>query len=216
MRNKILSPPSARMTGLKSPSPLPPAMTDDRRPLPAGSTLLVDLDGVVADNLPRLCTHLREEYGHDVDPADVDDWAYDVPGADGHVGTVIAELMTDRPEWYFGGMDPMDGVADALAALRERYRVEIATHRLPETHDVSKAWLAEHGIPYDEFHEMVPTDKGALAGDALVDDYHGNVADAIAAGKTGLLMRQPYSEPGDCDGAHVVDSWDEVRNLLEG
>jgi hypothetical protein len=56
MRNKILSPPSARIVGLKPSSPLPPAMTDDRRPLPAGSTLLVDLDGVVADNLPRLCT----------------------------------------------------------------------------------------------------------------------------------------------------------------
>ena len=204
------------MVGLKPPSPLPPTMTDDRRPLPAGSTLLVDLDGVVADNLPRLCTHLREEYGHDVDPADVDDWAYDVPGADGHVGTVISELMTDRPEWYLGGMAPVPGVADALESLRERYRVEIATHRLPETHDVSKAWLAEHGIRYDEFHESVPADKGALAGDALIDDYHGNVADAIAAGKTGLLMRQPYSEPGDCDGAHVVDSWVEVRGLLEG
>ena len=94
-------------------------MTDDRRPLPAGSTLLVDRDGVVADNLPRLCTHLREEYGHDVDPADVDDWAYDVPGADGHVGTVISELMTDHPEWYLGGMAPMPGVADALESLRE-------------------------------------------------------------------------------------------------
>ena len=50
---------------------------------------------------------------------------------------------------------------------------------------------------------------------ALVDDYHGNVADAIAAGKTGLLMRQPYSEPSAAEGAYVVDSWDEVRGLLE-
>jgi hypothetical protein len=27
-------------------------------------------------------------------------------------------------------------------------------------------------------------------------------------------MRQPYSDPAACDGAHVVDSWDDVRNLL--
>ena len=187
-------------------------MTD--RPLPAGSTLLVDLDGVVADNLPRLCTHLRAEYDHDVAPGDIDDWAYDVPGADGHVGHVISELMVDHAEWYVGGMDPMAGAVDALASLRETYRVEIATHRRPETHDVSKDWLAEHGIVYDAFHDEVPNDKGALAGDALIDDYHGNVGDALSAGKAGFLMRQPYSEPAAVDGAHVVDSWDDVTGLL--
>ncbi|WP_254839546.1 5' nucleotidase, NT5C type [Natronomonas marina] len=187
-------------------------MTD--RPLAPDSTLLVDLDGVVAENLSRLCTYLEEAYDHDVEPADIDDWAYDVPGIDGHVGTVISELMTDHPEWYFGGMDPRPGAADALGALAEAYRVEIATHRLPDTHDISKTWLAEHGIPYDEFHESVPADKGTLAGDALLDDYHGNVADALSAGKTGLLMRRPYSDPAACEGAHVVDSWADVVDLL--
>lgn len=188
-------------------------MTD--RPLAPGSTLLVDLDGVVADQLPRLCSHLADAYDHDVPPEAIDDWSYEVPGADCHIGTVIGELMTERAEWYFGGMEPMPGVADALDALREEYRVEIATHRIPETHDVSRAWLDDHGVPYDEFHEEVPSDKGAVPGDALVDDYHGNVADAIDAGKAGVLMRQPYSDPSACDGAHVVDSWDEVRALFD-
>jgi 5'(3')-deoxyribonucleotidase len=184
------------------------------RPLSAGSTLLVDLDGVVADQLPRLCTYLNDELGLDVTPSDIDDWSYDVPGVDGHVGTVITELMTDHPEWYFGGMDPTPGVADTLGDLRSEYRVEIATHRVPDTHEVSKAWLDDHGIPYDDFHEEVPSDKGAVPGDALIDDYHRNVANALDAGKTGFLMRQPYSDPTACDGAHVVDSWDDMRRLL--
>lgn len=187
-------------------------MTD--RPLAEGSTLLVDLDGVVADQLPRLCAYLEDAYGHAVAPEDVDDWSYDVPGVDGHVGTVITELMTERPEWYFGGMDPVDGVADALAALREDYRVEIATHRLPDTHDVSRAWLDDHGVPYDHFHDAVPSNKGEVPGDALVDDYHGNVANALEAGKAGFLMQQPYSDPAHCEGAHVVESWDDVTGLL--
>ena len=181
-------------------------MTD--RPLDPGSTLLVDLDGVVAEQLPRLCTYLRREYDHDVAPEDIDDWSYDVPGTEAHIGDVIGELMTDHAEWYFGGMEPRSGVADTLSALRSEYRVEIATHRIPETHDVSKAWLDDHGIGYDAFHDA------ALAGDALIDDYHGNVADALSAGKAGVLMRQPYSDPGVCDGAHVVTSWDDVRTLL--
>jgi 5'(3')-deoxyribonucleotidase len=187
-------------------------MTD--RLLSAGSTLLVDLDGVVADNLPRLCRYLRVEYDHDVRPQEVDEWQYDVPGVEGHIGTVIAELMTDHPEWYFGGMAPQPGAPDALDALADDYRVEVATHRLPETHEVSKAWLDEHDVPYDTFHETVPDDKGALPGDALIDDYHGNVVDALTAGKAGVLMRQPYSDPSACDGAHVVDTWDEVTGLF--
>ena len=187
-------------------------MTD--RPLSPGSTLLVDLDGVVAEQLPRLCTYLRREYDADVAPSDVDEWTYDVPGVDGHVGDVIHELMDDNPEWYFGGMDPRPGVTDALSALRSEYRIEIATHRIPETHDVSKAWLEEHGIDYDAFHETVPRNKGSVPGDALIDDYHGNVANALDSGKVGFLMRQPYSDPSICDDAHVVDSWDDVRTLF--
>ncbi|WP_411719442.1 5' nucleotidase, NT5C type [Natronomonas sp.] len=187
-------------------------MTD--RPLAPGSTLLVDLDGVVAEQLPQLCTYLRREYDHDVEPDDIDDWSYEVPEAEGHIGDIIGELMTDHAEWYFGGMDPQPGVADTLSTLRSEYRVEIATHRIPETHDVSKAWLDTHGIGYDDFHDEVPNNKGALAGDALIDDYHGNVADALSAGKAGFLMQQPYSDPCACDGAHVVTSWDDVRTLL--
>lgn len=187
-------------------------MTD--RPLQPGSTLLVDLDGVVAEQLPRLCTYLRREYDHDVDPVDIDRWSYDVPTADGDITQVIHELMSDQPEWYFGGMEPRQGVGDTLSELRSEYRIEIATHRIPETHDISKSWLDDHGIGYDEFHDEVPRDKGALAGDALIDDYHGNVANALSAGKAGFLMRQPYSDPDACDGAHVVDSWDDVRTLF--
>ncbi len=188
------------------------SMTD--RPLPEGATLLVDLDGVVAEQLPRLCTYLRREYDHDVRPDEIDEWSYEVPGIDGHIGDVIHELMAERTEWYFGGMDPIPGVADTLSALRSEYRIEIATHRTPDTHDVSKAWLDEHGIGYDAFHDEVPRDKGALAGDALIDDYHGNVANALSAGKTGFLMRQPYSDPTACGNAHVVESWDDVRTLF--
>ncbi len=189
-----------------------PSMAD--RLLHAEATLLVDLDGVVADQLPRLCTYLEEEYDHCVPPTAIDQWTYEIPGVDGHIGTVISELMTDRPEWYFGGMDPTPGVQDALAALQSEYRVEIATHRLPGTHHVSKQWLEDHNIPYDEFHDEVPSNKGEVRGDALIDDYHGNVADAIAAEMTGILMQQPYSDPTACTDAYLVESWDDVTGLL--
>jgi hypothetical protein len=60
----------------------------------------------------------------------------------------------------------------------------------------------------------VPDNKGALAGDALIDDYHGNIGDALSAGKTRVLMQQPYSDPAAVDGARVVDSWADVIRLF--
>lgn len=179
------------------------------------ATVLLDLDGVVAKQLPLTCEYLAEEHGIHLTPEEVTDWSYPIPELDGHIGHVITDLMHERPAWYFGEMPAVDGVHEGVAALREGgYRVEIATHRIPETHDHSKAWLADQGIEYDTFHEEVPRDKGALDGDVLIDDYHGNVADAIAAGKRGVLMRQPYSDPAACTGAHVADSWDGVRTFF--
>ena len=60
----------------------------------------------------------------------------------------------------------------------------------------------------------MPYNKGALAGDALIDGYHGNIGDALSAGKTGVLMQQPYSDQVAVDGAHAVDSWADVTRLL--
>ncbi|MFC7176624.1 5' nucleotidase, NT5C type [Halosegnis marinus] len=181
------------------------------------ATVLVDLDGTVCAQLPRACEYLDAEYGVSVAPADVDAWSWRVPGHDAHahIGEVIVELMEERPEWFLGGLDPLPGVAEGMAALSDAgYEVHIATHRIPETHDVSKAWLADHGVEYDRFVHDVPANKGHLDGDALLDDYHGNVADALAAGKAGVLVRQPYSDPAACAGAHVVDGWDDVTDLF--
>lgn len=179
------------------------------------STILVDLDGVVAEQLPQLCRYLEREYNLNLEPNQIDDWSFQIPGEDHHVGEAIVHLMEHEPEWYFGGMEPRDGVADALRAISSAYQVEIATHRIPETHDISKAWLADYDIPYDRFHETVPRDKGAVPGDVLIDDYHMNVANAIAAGKTGILMEQPYSDPSACADAYVATSWNDVVSLLD-
>ncbi|WP_255151457.1 5' nucleotidase, NT5C type [Halorarius halobius] len=179
------------------------------------ATLLLDFDGVLCWQLPRLCEHLHRAYGVSVAPADITDWSWSVPGHDVHVGEVIGDLMVERPEWFLDGAEPLPGVRGGMHALSEAgYDLHVATHRIPETHDISRAWLDRHDLPYDRFIEDVPRDKGALPGDALVDDYHGNVADALDAGKEGVLFRQPYSEPTACPDARVVDSWRDLRRLF--
>jgi phosphoglycolate phosphatase-like HAD superfamily hydrolase len=184
-------------------------------PPDADSTLLVDLDGTVAAQLPRACEYLADEYGVHVRPAEIDAWSWPVPGHDAHIGEVVVELMEERPRWFLGGLEPYPGARAGLEALSAAgYDLHVATHRLPATHDISVEWLDAHDIPYDRFIRDVPADKGALAGAALLDDYHGNVADALAAGKAGVLVRRPYSDPAACEGAHVVDDWGELTALF--
>lgn len=180
------------------------------------ATVLLDLDGTVCWQLPRVAEYLDEAYGVDVHPTEIDEWSWPVPGHDCHVGEVIDELMRERPRWFLDAAEPLPGVRDALGRLSAAgYDLHVCTHRLPHTHDVSADWLDRHGVPYDHFVDEVPRDKGAVPGDVLVDDYHENVADAIAAGKTGILMRQPYSDPSACGDAHVVEEWAEVPPLFD-
>ena len=177
--------------------------------LPDGARILVDVDGTLCDNMPRLVDYVEREHDAALDPAAVTEWQYHVSEVGMHVGELIDDAMADHPEWFLRGMDPLPGAADGMARLRDAgYEVHIATHRPPATHDVTRDWLDDHGIPYDGYEDDVPRNKAELAGHALVDDYHRNVGDALAAGKAGALFRQPYSDPTPCDGALVVDSWD--------
>jgi uncharacterized HAD superfamily protein len=191
----------------------PAARTDPPNP----DRILVDVDGTLAWQLPRACQYLDEAYGVALDPTDVVAWDYAIPGHDAHdhIGQLIVEAFERDPAWYFGGMEPMPGAPDALASLIEDHHVAIATHRPPETHDHTRRWLREHDVPYDEFVEHVPENKAELAGSALIDDYHANVADAVAAGMDGLLFEQPYSDRTACDGATVVGSWGDVLRVLD-
>ncbi|WP_152042154.1 5' nucleotidase, NT5C type [Salinigranum salinum] len=190
---------------------------DTTTTLDPADRILVDVDGTLAWQLPRACQYLDETYGVSLAPEEVVAWDYDIPGHDdhAHIGELIVEAFERDPEWYFGGMSPMAGAADALARLSDTHHVAIATHRPPETHDYTRAWLRDHDIPYDEFVEQVPENKAILPGRALVDDYHGNVADAVEAGMEGLLFAQPYSDHAACDGATVVRSWADVLRVFD-
>lgn len=181
-------------------------------------TFLVDVDGTLCWQVPRACEYARERYGLSLSPEEITTWHHPLPdpALDMHVGDLIGELLAERPEWFLSPLPPLDGAAAALARIRAAgHRVHIATHRHPDTHGITRAWLREHDLPYDEFVERVPRNKGLLDGHVLVDDYHGNVANALAAGKRGVLMRQPYSDPSACADAHVADSWSDVLDAFE-
>jgi uncharacterized HAD superfamily protein len=177
--------------------------------------ILVDVDGTVCRNLPRVCEFLGREYGVDVSPAEITDWRHRFDSIDRGVDDVIARLLDDQPEWFLSELDPADGAPAALDALAAAgYEIHIATHRPAHTHDITRRWLDDHGISYDHFVADVPANKAELPGDALVDDFHGNVTDAVEAGYVGVLFERPYSEPVQRPGAVTVSTWTEVLDTF--
>lgn len=178
-------------------------------------TVLVDVDGTLCWNLPRLCEFLAVEYGIDVPAETITDWSYHFEEAGVGIETVITRLFEERPEWFLADLDPVPGARAALETLSAAgYDIWIVTHRPAETHDLTKRWLAEQGMTYDHYVTDVPETKADVPGEVLIDDYHGHVADAAQAGMTGLAFDRPYTESVDHDRAYSVSTWDDVLGLF--
>lgn len=177
--------------------------------------ILVDVDGTVCRNIPRVCEFIAREHGVEVSPAEITEWRYQFDSIDRGVDDIIARMLEDHPEWFLSDLDPAEGAPGALDALAGAgYEIHIATHRPAHTHDITRRWLDDHDIGYDHFVAEVPSNKAELPGDALVDDFHGNVTDAVEAGYVGVLFERPYSEPVQRPRAVTVSTWAEVLDTF--
>jgi hypothetical protein len=173
-----------------------------------GQTILLDVDGTLCDNVPRLVEYINDECGVGLTRDAITEWSFTIPGTDLGVGEPIERAFDERLEWFLLGMEPIDGAAEAARWFAEQgHTVEIATHRPPDSHPLTAQWLDEHDIPHDGIIEDVPENKGRLDGDLLVDDYHINVQNAISAGMAGGLFVQPYSDPAVCAEAVTAETW---------
>lgn len=149
----------------------------------------VDVDGVLAANLPTICRELREWKDIDFYPEDVSGWNAPIPGLDMHIGEAMDQLTRDPT--VLRAMDPVDGACNGMQALQDAgATVTIITHRRRENHDVTKQWLADHDIPYDSFADEVgpDTDKSTVGVDVHIDDYHQNLVHIADAGGHGIMM----------------------------
>ncbi len=101
--------------------------------------------------------------------------------------------------------------------LRDKFDICITTGN-PSAH--IKLWLKEKGIHYDKYFTFpVPSEKHGVDGiDILIDDFHKVVKNAVLAGKTGILLRQPWNEDfintNTTKGIIVADNWRSIKRIL--
>lgn len=137
------------------------------------------------------------------------------------------ELAHEDP--ILAALEPLEGAFEALSAWRDRgFTIEVVTGRPPDTRGASAAWLAAHGVAYDElvFVDKYDHAPGGLSLDEVVDrDYAWVVEDSfLTAERLALgghrvhLLDRPWNrlEPhADAEILRCAD-WGEVRLAVDG
>lgn len=196
--------------------------------------MLVDFDGVLNNFHEQVCARIRRKYDIEYYPENITEWNTELP----HGGSLIDEI-----EPLTGCVNtleqskPVTGARDGMGAFADAgYTLTIATHRPPSIHDSIQDWLTNHEIPYHNFVDDVPQNKGNLDADLLIDDGPPNVQDALQEGMHALhftaiwdgsaeldkMLDRNYviarsENAGDQSRGPVLwrdDSWEEIRQHI--
>lgn len=182
-------------------------------------TALIDVDGTLGRQLGHTLQVAAENgIDHAATKEDITDWNASVPGTDYHIGELIVEMETNHTEQYVMDMPVHEGAREALAELQDSgWTIVVCTHRSPASHPHTARWLSANGIPHDAYAHDVPDVKAEMEADVLVDDYHGNIWDAVDAGMEAVFFESPYSDTTGLTNQRnvsVVQSWGDVVEAL--
>lgn len=173
------------------------------------ATILVDVDGVVADLCTNWLAFYNRDYNDSVQLEQITEW-------DIHkflkpeCGTKMYEYLKD-PSIY-DEVKPIPGAQEAIEYLRI-HGEKIAY--LTSGFFTSKAeWLHRHGFLLGSWQFakdiVVASDKSLIHGDVLIDDGLHNITDP----ERSILFDQPWNQeaPAEYRRAH---SWQDVIFILE-
>lgn len=179
--------------------------------------LVVDVDGVLADQVPPVLKRLNKKYGLRVSKKQIRQW--DQPIAQTDIKTEIENSLLD-PQFVLS-MRLIRGARPALIELVANHSITIATNREPQMDKFTQQWLQKKDIPYHRYVNTRKHGKGAISGDVLIDDYPQNLAAFLATGGLAILFSQPWNEDDhSLEEAHKDDQlvrahrWKEVVAII--
>ena len=192
-----------------------------RTPPVTCTTMLIglDLDGVVCDLGPGVADRIADRFGVSSHP---DTWrTYDlrllrlgVP--EQPFRSFLDEVFAD-PDLY-DTAPPADGAAWGVRRLLEAgWRVVGITARPPFLAEVTRRWLARHGLPLDEVHHTDvgrKSDVAARLGVAVTVEDNPHEADQLAAVCESWLLDRPYNADYELERARRLKSWDDAVGRL--
>jgi 5'(3')-deoxyribonucleotidase len=168
-------------------------------------SILVDMDGVLADVYTRLFDLHEAEYGVRLSVNDV-------------AGLLEEEAFPDQRKWvaargFFRDLPVMPGSREVLEKLNERYEVIVVSlaTEFPNSLTDKQLWLNDH-FPFISWRQIVFCgDKNLIKADIMIDDHLKNLDHFI--GET-IMFTQPLNILMENPGHKRVNSWYEIEKLL--
>jgi len=151
--------------------------------------IAVDVDGVLADQVPPILVKLNPKYGIKLTKKDITDWKY--PIMDTSIDVEIENALLDKS--YVLEMPIIEGAKDGMLYLWRNHLVIIATSRPSETEDSTLNWVSLN-FKFHEFCNTRGKSKRSLNADILIDDNVQNIEDFSKSTGLGLLFSQPWNQ----------------------
>lgn len=175
-------------------------------------TILVDIDGVVANLLPAWVEIYNQRYNDDLRPGDITQWNM-TQFVKPECGKDIYKILFE--EELYEQVDPIPGAREGIEQLRETgHRVVFLSSGNEVSRGAKIRWLREHG--FIEPASQNPNargvinaeeeDKELIRGDLMIDDYVGNLEQTEMPG---VLFGAPYNQQ-HADRFPRVKNWDEL------
>lgn len=182
-----------------------PGSARNRRP-----RIALDMDGVMADTLPKFLRVYNEAFGESLTERDVE--GHEVQDAVPAERAAAAHALLLAPG-FFRDIPVMADCQEVVRELSQRYEVFVASAAMdvPASFDDKFAWLREHFPFIPTSHLVFCGDKSVLDVDYLIDDSPRHFAHF--QGKP-VLFTAPLNA-GETRYLRV-SGWRDVRRLLLG
>lgn len=156
------------------------------------STIAVDMDGVLVEQVVPVLQKLKKEKSIDLCKNDITDWEYPIGDTD-----IKSEIeRAERDEEFVQKMPPMEGASEALKILSKKFDIVVATSRETCSDPWSRQWLAKHSITYNRLINTRSEGKVLHGINLLIDDYIGNIEEFMRNGppnRRAILFAQPWN-----------------------
>ena len=169
------------------------------------ASVLVDMDGILADLLPAWLDRYNADYGARLTPDVVREWDLD-RYVKPECGRDIYRYLRD-PD-LFRHLDVVPGAVEGVATLQAAgFTITVASSAAPIIQAAKRAWLAEHfGAALADGVQFLPI-KADRAADVFIDDSPGQQTAYCHAHPASLIATLAYPYNTDWTGATRFTSW---------
>jgi len=181
--------------------------------------IAVDVDGVLADQVPQLSRWVTRKYGISIKKSDVKLWHQ--PIGDTDFLQEIEQALLDAN--FVLTMPLVRGARQALEKMASLHCVVVATSRPIEANESTMEWLKRNGLRFHEFLNTRKEGKSSLYADVLIDDHLESVRDFALTKGIAILLSQPWNSDHSSIEELVTSgvivcakNWQEIVEIVKG